>query len=238
MDAQDNPGSLQSELQPVSPLLNDYLRTTQVKQSSQLEDSTTTGLHNLGGINYGNLHFAGCDLGDISSRHGIPIFSDSARRWIKEKTGDCHAFAQTYDTLWQGQASLTGPIKSAKINHDMSSTLPPLGTVNHCFAIFYHSPLRWIFPIVNCDTFLQTTERAYVTDTGWPQLAVNSARVFVLSFVAALSLLEPELTATISLDADFSAVIAERSLLSISAHPTIEILQSALMLVSIPAADC
>lgn len=229
---------MQSELQPVSPLLNDYLGTKEAKQLSPLDDSTASGLHNLGGINYGNLHFAGYDLGDISSCHGIPIFSDSARRWIEEKTGDCHAFTQTYDTLWQGRASLTSPIKSAKINHDMSSPLPPQETVDHCFAIFYHSPLQWVFPIVNCDTFPQTTKRAYAIDTGGPQLADQSARVFVLSFVAALSLLEPELTATISLDAEFSATIAERSLLSISAHPTIEVLQSALMLVSVPAADC
>ncbi|KAI4600588.1 hypothetical protein KJ359_000947 [Pestalotiopsis sp. 9143b] len=52
---------------------------------------------------FGKLHFAGHDLGEISSGNGVPLFSSAGRRWIEARTGQLLTITPLDLPLWYAQ---------------------------------------------------------------------------------------------------------------------------------------
>ncbi|VUC37301.1 unnamed protein product [Clonostachys rosea] len=180
-----------------------------------------------GGIFYGSLYFAGCHLGDISSRNGIPIFSDEGRKWVQDRTGEIAALERGHEpSSLDLDAALNGLNNLALLGgQNAALLLPTKTTAQCCLDIFRASTLQLVFPVVDLNTFQDTIDRAYEETT-----ESTRAMVCVLAFISFLSLLEPQKTAELLPNAEIYATKAQQMLLLTMAEPTIEGLQAALLL--------
>ncbi|KAI0443594.1 hypothetical protein F4803DRAFT_574320 [Xylaria telfairii] len=178
-----------------------------------------------GRIVCGAFHFAGCNLGVVSSYDGLPTFSEEGRRWIQQHTGVENVFPQ-------GQAHDL-PTASQQYHSVLGSLveLVPKQSANSCVRLFLDSPLRSIFPILDTNLCYSTLHLAYQelpAQSLWND--VESARTWVVAFVALLSCLEPQKIAPLGIDAKLCAAQAERSILTVLASPNLDGLQATIIL--------
>jgi hypothetical protein len=181
-------------------------------------------------IFYGGFYFAGCDLGDISSHDGIPIFSDRARRWIELLAGT-EAFSNGKDP---GEEVKSAPIYDRITATKSWDALPPRSQIETCFAIYQGSLVRLVFPVLDPILFHRTIDLAYEPDPYCRGTDIVNAKVCILAFVALVSVLEPEKIQSLSGHAASCALMAEQLLLSALSEPTINGLQASIMLVRLP----
>ena len=199
-------------------------------------------------IAYGGLHFAGFNLGDISSLSGIPIFSGEGLKWIAERTGETSLFEGVYDTpqdhpsqgisdqsyVMGGQLQQPDRFRSPTL-----LPLPPKTSAQRLLQIYRSSPLRRIFPAVDIHTFEETIDRAYLFDgtdgaaAGANALINLSARACVFAFASFLSVLEMDQMPVDCAKAESYAAEAQDLLFHVIAQSTVEGLQAAVMLVSL-----
>lgn len=181
-----------------------------------------------GGIFYGSLYFAGCHLGDVSSRNGIPIFSDEGRKWVQDRTGETAALEGGQELSEMDLDFAQNKLSDLAIlgGHNSAAPLPTKATAQSCLDIFRASTLQVVFPVVDLSTFQDTIDRAYEETA-----ESTRAMVCVLSFISFLSLLEPQKTAELLPDVEMYATKAQQLLLLTMAEPTVEGLQAALLLV-------
>ncbi|KAK6443872.1 hypothetical protein FP744_10000120 [Trichoderma asperellum] len=177
-------------------------------------------------ISYGGFYFAGYNLGDISSRNGIPVFSKQTRLWIQRHVG-VEAFTAFNTMIEHDRAT---PACHQTINSAGWDALPPRRIIEAYISIYKASPLRLVFPIIQETLFQRTVSLAYEDTPSFLGRDVVNAKTCILAFTAALSVLEPEQTAVLSNNASLCADRAEQSILSVLAAPTIDGLQASIML--------
>ncbi|KAH8892163.1 hypothetical protein GQ53DRAFT_863939 [Thozetella sp. PMI_491] len=178
------------------------------------------------GIFYGSLHFAGCNLGEVSSVVGIPVFSDEGLQWIEKRTGSSNLFKAVYRRPSRDET------RSDRIlaRREASTSLPLKSTVLSCFAVFRSSPLRRIFPVVDPQEFEAAIHHAYEASDGNGSAFSLGAQTCVFAFLSIFSLLEHESAQIDFSEAEAFAYEAQKSLVHILVDPTLEGLEAALML--------
>lgn len=177
------------------------------------------------GVHLGKLHFAGRDLGNISSHNGLPFFSECGKAWIRSCTGENAQFpALPRDLFLDVQVQ----------PDDSDLSLPDIEVVEDYLRFFRGAHLKLEFPVVDSVMFQDTIRIAYGLV---PDLAPHEcmlAKACVFAFLSVLSLFEGERRQpSLRVDGDACALKARR-LLSASAQDLgLTTLQTALMLVGV-----
>lgn len=177
---------------------------------------------------FGKLHFAGRQLGEISSCNGVPLFSSDGRRWIQARTGQIVSFPRLDVPLWHNQQSRHDTIITPASNFD----LPDRKVTEEYFSIFCLTAIRHVFPIVDVEVFNCTITAAYKAQGTIPALDHARAKACVLSFLSIVSIMEPAVEAS-PIDSDACALKAQYLLPQIVVEANIDALQVALMQVSV-----
>lgn len=163
-----------------------------------LPGSTVTGSSS-------KLHFAGIDLGEISTYNGIPFFSSGGQSWIHARTGQHAVFPLFSSQLWQNQSQIP-----KELMHTIkSSDLPEKAVAEEYFSNFLKSSFKLVFPIVDPVLFRRTIELAYEPSLELPSLEVARARACVLSFLSVTTLMEGT-SETVPIDSDVCAIRAQQ----------------------------
>lgn len=140
------------------------------------------------------MHFAGCNLGQISSHNGLPLFSPEGQQWIKEKTGEDSNFdmLQLFGPLWQNNRHSNGAnLLSLGVNSGSPSVeLPDRAAVEFFLAGFTNSKLRSVFPVLDPVLFQDTLNMAYAPLHVSERPKVMMARAAVFAFLALASVFE------------------------------------------------
>jgi hypothetical protein len=175
------------------------------------------------GVHFGRLHFAGRDLGTISSSNGIPFFSDSGREWILSCAGEAPVFPDLPEDLL---------IDAWAQTDDIELSLPRIDVVEDYLSFFSNSHLKLEFPVIDSVTFRDTILAAYGLVQDVPPHERMLAKASVFAFLALLSFFEGERRPPARrVDGDICALKA-RCLLSASPQDLgVTTLQTALMLV-------
>lgn len=145
---------------------------------------------------FGRMHFAGCNLGQISSHNGLPLFSPEGQQWIKEKTGEDSNFdiLQGFGPLWQNNRHSNGAnLLSIGINSgSLSVELPDRAALEFFLAGFANSKLRSVFPVLDPVLFQDTLNMAYSPLQVSERAKVLMARAAVFGFLALVSVFDGE----------------------------------------------
>ncbi|CAK7227032.1 hypothetical protein SEUCBS140593_006441 [Sporothrix eucalyptigena] len=132
------------------------------------------------------MHFAGYELGKISSHCGIPLFSAHGREWIKAQAGeDVGSQILSFVEAPRSGGSLTPSLLAGYALAGSSLDLPPRPVVERCLDAFRLSPFRLVFPVVDHVLFPETIDAAYVQKTSLGQLAAKASIFAFLSVLAA-----------------------------------------------------
>ncbi|TLS26421.1 hypothetical protein PpBr36_04248 [Pyricularia pennisetigena] len=132
-------------------------------------------------------HFAGYEVGYISSRSGLPMFSPSGLGWIESRTGqNCSFPALDAQDNPSPLCSLTGA-------NTLLSTiqLPAQEVVEEQLATYYNSPIWLVYPVVDRSNFSRTIAAAYQPQGQLDASYQDEARMCVLSFLCMSSVFIP-----------------------------------------------
>lgn len=135
---------------------------------------------------FGKLHFAGHDLGEISSGNGVPLFSSAGRKWIEARTGQLLTITPLDLPLWYAQEQDYDGFLSPT-NFD----LPDLKVTEEYYNVFCDGHIRYVFPMVDPELFKQTIATAYQPPGRMPSFQHARAKACVLSFISVISFMEP-----------------------------------------------
>lgn len=189
-------------------------------QSPEVETSIGT---------FGKLHFAGHQLGEISSCHGVPLFSPDGRKWIQSRTGQNASFPRLGVPLWHNQQHRHDTISSPASNLD----LPDRKLTEEYLSLFCSAAISHVFPVVDVELFSQTIAAAY-EPFGARSAGIHArAKACVFSFLAIVSIMVPAAEA-IPVDSDACALKAQYLLPHILIDASLDALQVAMMQVSMP----
>ena len=138
-------------------------------------------------IFYGRLHFAGFDLGKISSYNGIPHFSPEGKEWVRARSGIHSPFCSL-----EGREHEVLPQKilpRGRFNPEPS--MPRRDIVLERFQSFLESPLRPVFPLLDPVLFRKTVNIAFGNDCQNESTRQKwSARACIFAFLAMLFLFD------------------------------------------------
>ncbi|KAM7217968.1 hypothetical protein V8F06_006651 [Rhypophila decipiens] len=145
---------------------------------------------------FGKLHFAGYNLGDINSYHGIPTFSEDGKAFIRSRTGQSAVFENVLpDAHEQDPRRLRETLLSslkAMQHPDQHLALPDRRIVEEHVRFFCSSFFKLEFPIVDCVLFRDTVNAAYEPFRGPDSPEAIRAKACVFSFLSVMSLFEPD----------------------------------------------
>lgn len=135
----------------------------------------------------GKFHFAGYEIGSISPRYGLPLFSPNGRRWIESRTGQAAVFpalglSDNYRPLY-GDAAATILLPRPP--------LPAREAVEEHLASFCSSHIWLVFPVVDPVLFKRTIAAAYQPEGQLDASYQAEARMCVLSFLCVASIFVP-----------------------------------------------
>ncbi|CAK7201707.1 hypothetical protein SEUCBS139899_004417 [Sporothrix eucalyptigena] len=177
----------------------------------------------------GDMHFAGYELGKISSHCGIPLFSAHGREWIKAQAGeDVGSQILSFVEAPRSGGSLTPSLLAGYALAGSSLDLPPRPVVERCLDAFRLSPFRLVFPVVDHVLFPETIDAAYVQKTSLGQLAAKASIFAFLSVLAAAGAEFREMLPEI--DGDECAAKSHHLLSFVLFESNIAVLQTMVML--------
>lgn len=145
---------------------------------------------------FGKLHFAGYNLGDINSYHGIPTFSADGKAFIRSRTGQDLVFENIPPDGHEQdprrlRASLLAGLQTMQ-HPDQHLALPDRRVVEEYVRFFCGSFFKLEFPIVDCILFRHTVAIAYEPSRGPESPEAIRAKACVFSFLSVMSLFEPD----------------------------------------------
>lgn len=142
---------------------------------------SSEGLHTLG-MPIGTFHFAGRQIGGLSSTTGLPLFSAEGQEWVQVKSGESVSMDKLCRELSEkSRSSLSSPRASEPPGID-SIVLPDRKVVEQSAACYRTSIFQVIFPVLDPALFSDTIKRAYESTENSPE--VTSAKCCVLAFLA------------------------------------------------------
>ncbi|OAA59704.1 c6 zinc finger domain containing protein [Niveomyces insectorum RCEF 264] len=111
---------------------------------------------------FGEMHFAGYELGNISSHFGIPLFSVHGREWIKARTGvDVGSRILCPRNTRPGMHHMMPSMLAGFVPPSNNLDLPPRPVVERYLDTFWKSKFRLVFPVIDQVLFAQTIDAAY-----------------------------------------------------------------------------
>lgn len=191
------------------------------------------------GVCFGKLHFAGYDLGHISSSNGIPIFSDDGKALIRSRTGQDAVFPtlllngpRDHDPrrLHQSVFSALGAMQHPAVDF----SLPDRQVVDEYLTFFRTSFFKLEFPVVDASLFQETVNIAYQSWEASVSLEAIRAKACVFAFLSVVSLFENDRwPASPPVDGDTFATKTQYLLPLVVQDVNLTVLQTVLMLVGL-----
>lgn len=193
------------------------------------------------GVFFGKLHFAGHDLGHISSSNGIPIFSDNGKELIRSRTGQEAVFPSLllngprgHDPRRLHQSVFSGFRLGAMQHPVVDFSLPDRQVVNEYLHFFRTSFFKLEFPVVDPLLFHETVDIAYQSFEGPEPPEAVCAKACVFAFLSVISLLGNDRQTTFSpVDGDTFGTKTEYFLPLLLQDVNLTVLQTVLMLVGL-----
>ena len=214
----------QAYISPKSPHSNDAVFQRHIDRAIPgTPAETPPPLPGLGGFYFDRLH-----LGGISSRNGVPFFSEEGRNWVKARAGILPAL-QSFSS-----GGLQEGINKQQYLVKIEGTwqLPEKSMVETYYRIFFESNLRNVFYIIDDASFMGIVDKAYDPGRDPESLDTVRAKACILSFTAVLIQLEGKLDAQQTINGEQCAARAERLMPYILSEANPESLQICAMLVS------
>ncbi|KAL1962343.1 hypothetical protein VTN77DRAFT_9756 [Rasamsonia byssochlamydoides] len=181
---------------------------------------------------FGKLHFAGYNLGEISSHNGIPLFSSEGQKWVQSRTGERATFEKlcAFGPPWQNQHRFyTASIPAEFHRLQGSVQLPDRKIVEEYLSTYRSSIFRLVFPFIDPILFQETLRLAYEPRQAPMSVGSASAKSCVYAFLAVASLFNLD-GATQLVDSEACSVKAQCFTPQLVQETTIDGLQSAIML--------
>ncbi|GAD97591.1 conserved hypothetical protein [Paecilomyces variotii No. 5] len=227
--------SLAERIHKIEKILTERLSTT---DKSEIEPTTddrryiAPAAQSLGTC-FGKLHFAGRNLGDISSYNGIPFFSIEGQHWVEARTGQRIDFDKlcALGPPWQNRRNLSSDAVLMKLQSSGTLELPDRRLVDDYVHIYNTTVFRRVFPVVNTTLFTETINAAYGHgDTG--QYYQNaSSKACIYAFLAFCSVLNIRGRAAPTVDSEGYALKAQCLLPQVLREPaSLDGLQTAVMI--------
>ncbi|KAH6888188.1 fungal-specific transcription factor domain-containing protein [Thelonectria olida] len=182
------------------------------------------------GASFGQIHYGGCHLGQISSHNGMPILSEDGQRWISARTGEDVSFSRFHLSFQQRALPPTLSPEHFYSSTGELYTLPPRAVVEQVTEAFLRSSFRLVFPVIDRVLFEETVNFAYEECDGQPSLNRISAKGCVLAFVSIMCLFQNALDNVPPVDGDACAVKAHYLLSDVFEDASIVSLQTVFML--------
>lgn len=135
----------------------------------------------------GKFHFAGYEIGSISPRYGLPLFSSNGRRWIEARTGQVAVFP-AFDAHSQHRP-LYGDAATAVLLP--RAQLPAQEAVEEYLSTYCRHHIWLVFPVVDPVLFRHTIAAAYQPEGQLDASHQAEARICVLSFLCVASIFLP-----------------------------------------------
>ncbi|KAF7560408.1 hypothetical protein G7046_g3743 [Stylonectria norvegica] len=186
---------------------------------------------NTTSVSFGQIHYAGCHLGQINCRNGIPSFSKEGQNWIHSRTGVESAF-QKLNTFGARQRVVPPTVSPTQLfaSSEELYQLPDRYIVEEFLHAFQNSAIRLVFPIVDHVLFKDCIELAYEPYEGPPTLELIGAKASVLAFLSVMSVFRDEMVHLPQVDYDACAVKAHCLLSDILEDTSLTSLQTVFML--------
>lgn len=183
------------------------------------------------------MHFAGYELGKISSHCGIPLFSAHGLEWIKAQAGeDIGSQILSFVEAPRSGGSMTPSMLAEFALAGSNVDLPPRPVVERCLDAFRLSPFRLVFPIVDHVLFPETIDAAYVQKTSgtvMTSLGQLAAKASIFGFLSVLAAAGAEFRDMLpEIDGDACAAKTYHLLPFVLIETNIAVLQTMVMLVS------
>lgn len=184
------------------------------------------------GASFGQIHYGGRHLGQISSHNGMPMLSEDGQKWISARTGEDVSFSRFHRSFHQRTLPPT-----LSPQHFYSSTselyeLPDRSVVEKVMDAFLRSAFRLVFPVIDRYLFEETIDLAYQECDGPPSLDRISAKGCIFAFISIMCLFQGKVDNMPPIDGDACAVKAHYLLSDVFEDASIVSLQTVFMLVS------
>ncbi|KAJ9399508.1 transcriptional regulator family: Fungal Specific TF [Paecilomyces variotii] len=185
--------SLAERMDKIEIILTEKLSNTDKPESrpaTDIRQHITPAAQSLA-VCFGKLHFAGRNLGDISSYNGIPFFSLEGQKWVRARTGQRVDFDKlcTLGPPWQNQRNLGSDAVLMNLQSSSSLELPDRKTVEEYVDVYNSTIFRLVFPVVNTTLFTETLNTAYGHGHANQYYQSASAKACIYSFLAFCSVL-------------------------------------------------
>lgn len=142
------------------------------------------------GRGYAKLHFAGYNIGEISSYNGIPLFSSEGQEWVQSRTGEKASFEKlcAFGPPWQNQHRFyTASIPADFQRLQAPVELPDRKIVEEYLSIYRSSIIRLVFPFIDPVLFQETLNLAYESQQVPMPAGSASAKACVYAFLSVIS---------------------------------------------------
>ncbi|KAL4863514.1 hypothetical protein BDV12DRAFT_206449 [Aspergillus spectabilis] len=203
--------------------------STPIEPESHKESRTpypTPGPQAVAPLGFGsNMCFAGQSLGSIGGFNGLPVFSPSGIRWIKERTGEDVSL-----DMYRGGPLGTAASNTADIRDNESLPLPDVFIIRALLAKFKTSIYYQLFPMINSACFEYTILAAYGQEVSDISPSIASAKACILAFMALTSFLASSTQEGAIMNVDRYARAAQDLLPEVFQSVTLDGLQAILML--------
>ncbi|KAK9319400.1 hypothetical protein V1517DRAFT_332708 [Lipomyces orientalis] len=182
----------------------------------------------------GRLHFAGYNLGQISSLNGLPLLSPEGQEWVWTKTGQRGAFEKlcAFGPPWQRHRQFhTSPASSEIMRSHLSVDLPDRAAVEEYVSVYRASSIRAVFPIIDLVLFNETLRMAYESppETIHPY-GVVSAKATVLAFLSFVQIFNLDTQTPLQMDGEAYAAKSQSLAPQLVPELTLDCLQTNIML--------
>ena len=177
----------------------------------------------------GKFHFAGRELGGLSSTTGLPLFSAEGEEWVRIKSGELVSTDKLCRELSEkrSQSSLSSPRASEPPGADVI-VLPDRAVVEESALSYRTSIMRVIFPVLDPILFNDTIRLAYESTDNSPETI--SSKCCVLAFLSLSLFFELDIRCSPSCISRYLSVI-EREIPTIIEAMTLDAFQTCVMLV-------
>lgn len=138
------------------------------------------------------VHFAGRELGSISSLTGIPFLSSEGREWVQARTGQTISSDKLSPARapWEKERGQTSDTLFLNLGNQNLFDLPNYDILRRYFEAYKGSlVMQRIFPVIDTDLFEETIISAYQqprTSFGFGQASTRACIIAFLAFVARL----------------------------------------------------
>lgn len=140
------------------------------------------------------VHFAGRELGSISSLTGIPFLSSEGQEWVQARTGQTISSDKLSPSRapWEKERGQTSNTLFMNLANQNLFNLPDYRILRRYFEAYKGSlVMQRIFPVIDTDLFEETILSAYQQPQNSFRFGQASTRACIIAFLAFVARLPP-----------------------------------------------